>query len=248
MNNNILCCVECLTNNTKLCTFCDNYNNNYRYKLKNSDKIMLFRTFFTQKKIFNDNDKTNTLSIYFDHYYLKKLCDNLMTNEIVMIGLNNKFEKIKIVCYHDYEISYKINFISFPENITSFTCNYTNTNKLDNLQPSLRYLNCSNNLITNLENLPLSLKYLNCSYNKIKYLDNLADGLEYLDCSHNNIESLDNLPNSIQYLFTINNNIKNFLSLPNNLVQLNSAIYSDNKTYKKCVGLLQKFNYTMAIK
>lgn len=235
MNNDILCCIECLINNSNICTFCVNCNNNYRYKINNSDNIVSF-------------DNKNKLSIYFDHYSLKKLCYKLRTIEIIVIGLNNNHEKIKIICYNDDKISYKINFSLFPENITTLVCRYTNTNKLDNLPNKLEYLDCSNNLITNLDNLPFGIKYLNCSYNKIKYLDNLAEGLEYLDCSNNNIENLDNLPHSIKYLFTNNNNIKNFLSLPNNLVQLNSAVYSDNKNYKKCVELLQKFNYTMAFK
>ena len=76
--------------------------------------------------------------------------------------------------------------------------NYTNLVKL----------NVSKNQLTSLDNLPPTLTYLNCNSNsnKISNLDYLPLILEYLDCSYNKITSLEglNLPN-LQYFYCFYN-------------------------------------------
>jgi hypothetical protein len=272
MNTNILCCIECIINNTIKCEYCVDYCKiNYYYKIKYLDKLVKIKKNSCDFLILEfDNNIFNNLS-YNLNFYLDNNCEN---NIVTLIGLNNNLKIIKMnVChcrsYYEFNnFKYKINIKQISKKLEKLMCENiyinqlpdlpdsleelilknTKLKELNNLPKNLKYLDCSKNQLTNLDNLPFKIKYLNCSYNNIKYLDNLNNNLEYLDCSHNNLTNLDNLPNSIKYLFTTGNNIKNMLYLPNSLIKLNSAVYSDIQSRDKCIKLLQKYNYTMAYK
>ena len=105
-----------------------------------------------------------------------------------------------------------------------FTNYYTGIRGFTSLPATLKYLDCSDNLLTSLPPLPASLTFLNCSHNiqtrviettnpntgmpiaTIQYqggivsLPMLPSGLKFLDCSENFIDSLPVLPASLEEL------------------------------------------------
>ena len=107
---------------------------------------------------------------------------------------------------------------------------------LDQFQ-KLEKLDCSNNKITKIINIPITLKYLNCSsnlitslylyknlINDIKSFQNLKKNqspkLEELDCSNNKITEIENIPVTLKYL-NCSSNLITSLYLPDNLTGIN---------------------------
>lgn len=241
LNKNILCCIECLLNNTFTCDFCINSNDiNYDYKIKRNDEITAF------SNCVNDEKLSMTLRIR----KLLKYFENMLIDDIDDIGelilqINStgltRYKNISIKgCYfydeenlnfvlknhNDFYTRYnkfvtcKININDTSNKIKKIIFNNIQINELINLPENLEKLICKNTLLTNLNNLPKKLKYLICSNNKIENLDNLPNSIKYLNCSNNKIENLDYLNEGLEYLDCSNNQINNLDNLPNSIKYL----------------------------
>lgn len=269
MNNNLLCCVECVINNTAVCNYCSNYDFN-ECKIKSSDNVIKFKTnshieelninihIDKLQKIFSRlnnrilylcgfNSKYLSVSIqFFGEFYCNVFPVNHNMNRIYLnfdiLELPEKLQKL-IICGNSTSkiVNGKINVL--PSGLKKIICKYIHLEKLSNLPDELEYLDCSFNSIKDLNNIPWSLKYLNCGSNKLECVDNLHNGLEYLNCENNSILNLDNLPSGLKYLFMDGNRLKSIpRDLPKTIVQLNSSIYETN--HGDYVKLLKKYNYT----
>lgn len=267
MNKNIVCCIKCLNNNLFFCEFCTNYENYYKIrkneeiiqfisKNKDNNDLSLYVDEYKLNKLLEEHKTEQFNIIGFDDKHKKILIEgsgycnrNGYVNSAfihftkfkykLIINYPKKMERISYINLSIYD------YAQLPENLKEFVCKNTFVINFNNLPDNLLYLDCSDNQITQLDNLPFKLKYLDCSNNKITQLDYLNFNLEYLNCSNNNISFLDNLPNSIKYLYTDGNNIKSLLNLPENLLVLNSAKYTNINSRKRCIELLQKYNYAI---
>jgi Leucine-rich repeat (LRR) protein len=109
---------------------------------------------------------------------------------------------------------------------------------------ALEYLDCSNNALSYLNTDINSLKYLICSQNMLTELDiNKNRALVYLQCGNNNISFLDVTTNTeLQHLYCQNNSIKDLDTSTNrrlativcNNNYINSLRVSDASVYYIC--------------
>ncbi len=109
------------------------------------------------------------------------------------------------------------------------------------LPNTLKYLDCSDAVISWLPTLPNSLKTLICWGNVIERLDSLNQGLLYLECSGNDsLVSMKNLPNSLETIICMGCwKLRKFPVLPSSLIHLNC---SDNY-YDSIYGLPNSLKY-----
>ena len=135
-------------------------------------------------------------------------------NTILNILKLTKLEKLKIKYLG-------IENIDFLEQLTSLKyldCSHNLIQSLNHLPPNLITLICDSNQISDFSNLPLSLKHLECSGTGVTKLDNLPLGLKYLDCSFcKRITNLDFLPPGLDELHCSFTGVGDLDYLPANL-------------------------------
>ncbi len=140
---------------------------------------------------------------------------------------------------------------------------FTGITGFTSFPPSLKYLDCSDNVITTLPALPSSLTYLNCSSNIQIYYDGISmeykfggitnlpaplpADLKFLDCSNNYIETIPALPPFLEYLncsiywYVFPNPMLTLPNLPPNLRTL-IAIYTGITTLPELSDSLRVLN------
>lgn len=177
-------------------------------------------------------------------YEIKKHMDNTLLKfkyDIILFWISIKHHEKKlllnIINAHEFtpynkkhykDIEYLAKSCKYPKPHEKYYSLYIykndDSNKVNNVKPNVKFLECQGDNITQLDNLPIGLIKLKCCGCKIKNLDYLPATLEYLNCSHNPIKSLDYLPRNLKYLECCNTEIENFDCLPESLLWLDISI------------------------
>lgn len=151
--------------------------------------------------------------------------------EDILITLPNDLRTSKHICMdlsHYRLFNYKIT--SFPNNLIKLNISRSRLNDMsNNLPSSLKYLDCSHNIITDIKDLPNNLLILKCNHNHIKRINKLPESLEYIDISHNRIETIENLPSVLRTMNISYNCIKEIKQLPQMITNINCS--NNNITY-----------------
>jgi len=134
--------------------------------------------------------------------------------------------------------------IQYFNSLKYLDCSSNLLHSLPVLPDSLISLTCSGNPLYALTNLPANLQHLICSSDSLAAFPNLPGGILYLDCGGNQFTSIPVLPPSLSYLTCTYEPLTSLPTLPSTLVYLlcfNDQLTSlpaipDSVTFIECDG------------